>query len=91
LEEEKNILFVTIGHNELLSNEFLFNSVQNILINKNAFFCESFQKIICYMNSEKNSYDGMLFEIYKISGNKFLIDYVRKIFIINSIFYIIYI
>ena len=31
------------------------------------------------MNSEKNSYDGMLFEIYKIKGNKFLIDYVRII------------
>jgi hypothetical protein len=77
LEEEKNILFVTIGNNELLSNKFLFNSIQDILINKNAFFCESFQKIINYMNSEKNSYDGMLFEIYKIKGNKFLIDYVR--------------
>ena len=79
MEEEKNILFVTIGNNELLSNKFLFNSIQDILINKNAFLCESFQKIINYMNSEKNSYDGMLFEIYKIKGNKFLIDYVRII------------
>ena len=32
------------------------------------------------MNSEKNSYDSMLFEIYKITGNQFLIDYVRTIF-----------
>jgi hypothetical protein len=75
-------LFVTIGHNELQSNKFLFNSTQDVLIDKNSFFYESFQKIINYMNSEKNSYDSMLFEIYKITGNQFLIDYVRIILLI---------
>ena len=32
--KKKFILFVTIAHNELLSNKFLFNSIQDILINK---------------------------------------------------------
>ena len=46
------------------------------LLGKNSFFNYSFQTIYQIMNKDKQ-YENILVEIYKITNNKFTIEYVR--------------
>jgi hypothetical protein len=76
VQNQKNILFLTLGQNDLGSSKFIFDNSPGYLLGKNSFFNYSFQTIYQIMNKDKQ-YENILVEIYKITNNKFIIEYVR--------------
>ena len=78
IQNQKNILFLTLGENELGSSTFLFGKSPKNLLGNDSFFNYSFQTICDIMNNNKQ-YENILVELFKITNNKFSIEYVRII------------
>ena len=78
INNQKNILFLTLGQNDLGSSKFLFGNLPKNLLGNDSFFNYSFQTICDIMNNNKQ-YENILVELFKITNNKFSIEYVRII------------
>lgn len=76
IENEKNVLFITFGENNLGATKFFLGSNQGNLLNNESFFSFAYQTILQTMN-KNYQYDNILIEIYKIANEKFIVDYVK--------------
>ena len=83
IDNEKNILFITFGERNLGVSNFIFGSNVNndSFLGKDSFFNYTYQNIVASMD-KSFPYDNILVEIYKITNEKFLLDY--KQIIIDS-------
>ena len=83
IEQEKNIIFLSIGKKNLNSSNFIFGSNQYNLLGNDSLFNHSFKTIKQIMKGIP--YDKILLELYKIVNDKFEIDFKEIINDINSI------
>ena len=83
IEQEKNIIFLSIGKNNLNSSNFIFGNNQYNLLGNDSLFNHSFKTIKQIMKGI--SYDKILLELYKIVNDKFVIDFKEIINDINNI------
>ena len=83
IEQEKNIIFLSIGKKNLNSSNFIFGNNQYNLLGNESLFNHSFKTIKQIMKGI--SYDKILLELYKIVNDKFVIDFKEIINDINNI------
>ena len=83
IEQEKNIIFLSIGKKNLASSNFIFGNNQYNLIGNDSLFNHSFKTIKQIMKGI--SYDKILLELYKIVNDKFVVDFKEIINDINNI------
>lgn len=76
IDNNKNVLFITFGENNLGATKFFLGSNQGNLLNNESFFSFAYQTILKTM-SKNYQYDNFLIEIYKIANEKFIVDYVK--------------
>ena len=69
IEQEKNLLFLSIGKRNLISSNFIFGNNQNNLLGSDSLFNHSFKAIKQIM--KRISYDKILLELYKIVNDEF--------------------
>lgn len=77
IKNERNLLFLTLGETGLGMTKFLFGHSTGNLINKDSYFNYAYQQILKDMKTYF-PFDNILIEIYKISNEKFILDYVRE-------------
>ena len=85
IEQEKNLLFLSIGKRNLISSNFIFGNNQNNLLGSDSLFNHSFKAIKQIM--KRISYDKILLELYKIVNDKFVVDFKEIINDINNLSY----
>ena len=85
IEQEKNLLFLSIGKRDLISSNFIFGNNQNNLLGSDSLFNHSFKAIKQIM--KRISYDKILLELYKIVNDKFVVDFKEIINDINNLSY----
>ena len=85
IEQEKNLLFLSIGKRDLISSNFIFGNNQNNLLGSDSLFNHSFKAIKQIM--KRISYDKILLELYKIVNDKFIVDFKEIINDINNLSY----
>ena len=85
IEQEKNLLFLSIGKRNLISSNFIFGNNQNNLLGSDSLFNHSFKAIKQIM--KRISYDKILLELYKIVNDKFVVDFKEIINNIDNISY----
>ena len=86
IEQEKNLIFLSIGKKNLNSSNFIFGSNNYNLLGADSLFNYTFKTIKQIMKGI--NYDKILFELYKIVNDKFVVDFKEIINDINSISYI---
>ena len=85
IEQEKNLLFLTIGKRDLISSNFIFGNNQNNLLGSDSLFNHSFKAIKQIM--KRISYDKILLELYKIVNDRYVVDFKEIINDINNLSY----
>ena len=83
IEQEKNLIFLSIGKKNLNSSNFIFGNNQYNLIGQDSLFNHSFKAIKQIM--KRITYDKILLELYKIVNDKFVVDFKEIINDINNI------
>ena len=83
IEQEKNLIFLSIGKKNLNSSNFIFGNNQNNLLGQDSLFNHSFKAIKQIM--KRITYDKILLELYKIVNDKFVVDFKEIINDINNI------
>ena len=83
IEQEKNLIFLSIGKKNLNSSNFIFGNNQYNLIEQDSLFNHSFKAIKQIM--KRITYDKILLELYKIVNDKFVVDFKEIINDINNI------
>ena len=83
IEQEKNLLFLSIGKRDLIASNFIFGNNQNNLLGSDSLFNHSFKAIKQIM--KRISYDKILLELYKIVNDKFVVDFKEIINDINNL------
>ena len=73
IEAEKNLVFMAIGQKNLGKSNFLFGTNQSMLLGYDSLFNYAFKALKEIMSKIK--YDKILFELYKITNDKFIIDF----------------
>ena len=86
IEQEKNIIFLSIGKKNLKSSNFIFGSNQYNLLGTDSLFNYTFKTIRQIMKGI--NYDKILLELYKIVNDKFVVDFKEIINDINNISFI---
>ena len=86
IEQEKNIIFLSIGKKNLNSSNFIFGNNKYNLLGTDSLFNYTFKTIKQIMKGI--NYDKILFELYKIVNDKFVVDFKEIINDINNISYI---
>ena len=83
IEQEKNLIFLSIGKKNLNSSNFIFGNNQYNLLGQDSLFNHSFKAIKQIM--KRITYDKILLELYKIVNDKFVVDFKEIINDINNI------
>ena len=83
IEQEKNLIFLSIGKKNLNSSNFIFGNNQYNLLGTDSLFNHSFKAIKQIM--KRITYDKILLELYKIVNDKFVVDFKEIINDINNI------
>ena len=83
IEQEKNLIFLSIGKKNLNSSNFIFGNNQYNFLGTDSLFNHSFKAIKQIM--KRITYDKILLELYKIVNDKFVVDFKEIISDINNI------
>ena len=83
IEQEKNLIFLSIGKKNLNSSNFIFGNNQYNLLGTDSLFNHSFKAIKQIM--KRITYDKILLELHKIVNDKFVVDFKEIINDINNI------